>query len=108
MRVCGVRNRGEPAPCALPEAAEKEPNNSPGDGEPVPLPATFTGALGQVGDVDHFRFRAEAGQELVFRVTASQVRSRLNAVLTLLDSQGRELAEALSIRAIWSGSHDLQ
>lgn len=86
-----------PVPFAVggwPEVAEAEPNDAPGALPPVSLPATFTGTLDRVGDTDSFRFRAEAGQELVFEVVAGQIRSRLQSVLALLDESGRVLAEA--------------
>ncbi len=79
---------------AWPEKAEQEPNDAAAAGGIQPLPATFTGVLNRVGDADCFRFRAEAGQELVFEVLAGQIRSRLNAVLTLLDPQGKVLVES--------------
>src|SRR5262249_22953003 len=43
-------------------------------------------------DVDLYRFRVEANDELLVRVTASPLESPLDAVLTLRDSAGRELA----------------
>ncbi len=76
-----------------PEVPETEPNDSAGSAPLVTLPATVTGVLDRVGDDDLFRFRAEAGQELVFQVIAAQVRSRLSAVLSLLDEGGKVLAE---------------
>jgi hypothetical protein len=78
----------------LPEVQEKEPNDAPSSCEVSPLPATFVGKLDRVGDVDHFRFEAEAGRELVFEAVSAQIRSRLAAVITLLDASGNELAEA--------------
>lgn len=57
------------------------------------LPATFVGAITAPGQRDEFRFHAEAGQELVFEVVASQIRSRLQSVLTLQDARGTVLAE---------------
>ncbi|MBX5468124.1 MAG: hypothetical protein K6U14_11630, partial [Firmicutes bacterium] len=76
-----------------PEVAETEPNNALQNATPLVLPATSVGSLDPPGDVDTFTFQARAGQELVFQVVASAVRSRLNSVLTLLDASGRVLAE---------------
>jgi hypothetical protein len=42
--------------------------------------------------VDLYRFTAEAGDELLFRVTAQPLESPLDAVLTLRDASGQELA----------------
>jgi hypothetical protein len=77
---------------AWPEVPEREPNDST-VGDLVTLPATLTGTLDRPGDPDHFRFRAAAGAELVFEVVASQIRSRLQSVLSLLDERGQVLAE---------------
>lgn len=79
---------------AWPEVAEREPNDTPSTAPEVALPATLVGALSRVGDVDCFRFHADAGEELVFQVVAGAIRSRLNPVLTLLDGSGKTLAEA--------------
>lgn len=76
-----------------PEVAETEPNDAIDNATPLVLPATAMGNLDHPGDVDTFTFEARAGQELVFQVVASAVRSRLNSVLTLLDASGRVLAE---------------
>lgn len=76
------------------DVAEKEPNDDPRSGAPVPLPATFVGRIDRPGDEDCYRFAVEAGDELVFRVTAAPLRSRLQSVLALLDESGRVLAEA--------------
>ncbi|MBM3459148.1 MAG: hypothetical protein FJX77_11525, partial [Armatimonadetes bacterium] len=76
-----------------PERQEQEPNDTPGNGPTHSLPATFTGRLDQVGDQDCFRFRAEAGQEVVFEVVASQIRSRLGSLLSVHGEDGRILAQ---------------
>ncbi|MGV3720349.1 MAG: hypothetical protein ACO1SX_05505, partial [Actinomycetota bacterium] len=61
--------------------------------KPAALPATFVGVISRAGERDVFPFRAEAGQELVFQVVASEIRSRLQSVLTLTDARGTVLAE---------------
>jgi hypothetical protein len=78
---------------AWPEVAENEPNDGAAAAPMVSLPATLTGAMNRAGDADCFRFQAEAGQELVFEVVATQIRSRLSAVVALLDPVGKVLAE---------------
>jgi hypothetical protein len=77
-----------------PEAAEKEPNDGSVDAAEVKLPATLVGTLDRTGDADRFRFRAEAGQELVFQCLVSPIRSRLDPQLRLLDASGKVLEEA--------------
>src|SRR5262249_15168633 len=44
--------------------AEAEPNDSPSTGQKVALPATLVGAIGHAGDVDYYRFDAQAGQQI--------------------------------------------
>ena len=77
-----------------PETTETEPNDDPGALKPVALPVTFLGVIDKPGDVDHFRFEAKQGQELVFETLAKPLGSGLMGVLTLLDDQGQTLAEA--------------
>jgi hypothetical protein len=77
-----------------PEAAEAEPNDEPIKARMVALPATFLGTIDRPGDVDHFRFEVKAGQVIVFETVARSMGSTLLPVLTLLDDQGRTLAES--------------
>src|SRR5262249_16614304 len=79
------------APAAL---SGGRPNGDPKAARAGAPPATLVGAVERPGDVDHFPFRAEAGQSLTFAVTAKGLGSALNGVLTLLDDRGREVAEA--------------
>ncbi len=84
----------------LPEVSEKEPNNVVT--APEKLPAIPVLVNGQIlpGDVDYFRFRANKGQSLVFQVAARSLVPYLadavpgwfQAVLTLYDAKGREVA----------------
>lgn len=76
-----------------PEALEQEPNDRLETATPASLPFTGVGAIAQPGDRDGYRFRAEAGHEVVCEVVASQIRSKLASVLTLHDEHGRVLAE---------------
>lgn len=77
-----------------PEVKEVEPNDTPAAAQPLSLPATAVGTLEKPGDVDCYRFEARPGEELVFQVVGASIRSRLNAVLTLMDRTGHVLAEA--------------
>lgn len=91
---------------ADPETAEHEPNDRPEQAasHPTTLPATLVGTINQPGDVDTYRFEAKAGQELVFRVVAASMGSKLRPALTLQDAAGRVVAQAASGR---SGSGSL-
>ena len=76
----------------LPPIAEKEPNNSPGEAQPITLPAVITGKIQADLDVDCFKFDAKKGQRLIFDVQAFRNGSRLDASLSLFDSTGRRVA----------------
>jgi WD40 repeat protein len=76
------------------QAAEKEPNNSPGTGQSVTLPATVVGTIDRAGDVDFYRFEAKAGQELGVQILTGSIGSKLEPFLELTDAAGRVLAES--------------
>ena len=101
----GVHRIGVVTPLGVPAARafvvdpfatldESEPNDDPKALKPVALPVTLVGAINAPGDVDHLRFAAKHGQELVFRVTAKPLDSSLLAVLRLLDESGATVAES--------------
>ncbi len=76
---------------SLPTRREKEPNNDLEHAEPLAFPILIDGGSGGPADYDVFRFHAEAGQNLIFDLTATRASSRLDASLALLDSRGNEL-----------------
>jgi hypothetical protein len=76
----------------LRETAEREMNDTPTEAQSLMLPTTVAGEMQRSGDNDHFKFKAKAGQQIVFNVVASGFGSKLDAVLTLFDEQGRQLA----------------
>lgn len=76
---------------ALPETTEAEPNNDPAKAQSLELPSVVNGRI-PAGDYDYFRFRAEAGQTLVFDLSSSRVGTRFDAALSLADGTGREIA----------------
>ena len=85
----------------LKEVLENEPNNNVSDtvGSAPALPLMLNGQI-MPGDTDCFSFYAEKGDDLVFRVQARSLVPYLadavpgwfQAVLTLYDTKGRELA----------------
>jgi hypothetical protein len=89
----------------LAEAREAEPNDRRTPNPLPPLPVTVNGRI-MPGDEDLFRFSAKKGQRLVFEVSAralipyiaDAVPGWFQAILTLRDAQGRELAVADSFR----------
>ncbi len=81
----------------MPEQIEVEPNNRVAEANAVSaLPTCFQGVLGKRGDVDMVSLMLTAGQKLVATVDASQLlRSPVDAILQLLDSDGFVMAENL-------------
>lgn len=62
--------------------------------EPTDLPATLVGTIAVPGQVDTYAFDGRAGEELVFRVTASQLGSKLESLLILRNDSGEVVAES--------------
>ncbi len=77
----------------LPQAHEAEPNDTVDAANPIAIESDVWGVLAARGDVDRFAFDAKAGQSLVFEVLAAQIGSKANVVLTVLDANGRVLAD---------------
>jgi hypothetical protein len=75
-----------------PERLEQEPNDELGQANELPTPVTVNAWLGVLEDVDVYRVRARAGEDLVARITAAPIGSSVDAVVTLLDAEGRPLA----------------
>lgn len=80
----------------LPEikVREKTATDSAVPSQSVTLPATLVGMIAAPGDHDSFQFEGEAGEEIVFRVEASKLGSKLLSALALSDSSGKVLAES--------------
>ncbi len=94
---------------AYPELAESAAHDSQATAQKIPLPATIVGALDRAGDIDYYRFDAEAGRELGIEILAGAIGSKIDPVVTLADSAGRVLAEgsgpALGYRFDQAGSY---
>jgi hypothetical protein len=75
----------------LPHIAEREPNSTFAEANPVEPPVTINGRLNFDGDFDFYRFRAEAGQTWIFDLRAARNGNGLDAALILLDEQAREI-----------------
>ena len=74
-------------------ALEAEPNETLESATRVDIPAAFNGIIQRPGDVDHFRFTAEEGQEFDVECYARRLRSPLDPVLQLFDAEGNKLLE---------------
>jgi hypothetical protein len=77
----------------VPEAEEKEPNDSPASASRMMPPVAINGRIDRQGDADCFSFQARAGQTLVMEVQARRLGSPVDSLLALFDAQGRKLAE---------------
>lgn len=78
---------------------EVEPNDPPDKAQVVTLPVTIYGRLERTEDIDWYKFRVEAGDDVSFSVLASrlqfklyQARTWIDPLLILTDAQGQELA----------------
>jgi Bacterial pre-peptidase C-terminal domain len=92
-----VTPAGESPPYRLlvdPEVAiaEKEPNNSFKTAQPIGLPQSVDGVIGQPQDVDVFRFEGKEGQAVVVEVFAARYGSPLDSFLTLYTAEGQIVA----------------
>ncbi len=70
---------------------ELEPNNGFRDAAVQKVGKTIRGALEATTDVDVFRYRLQAGQDLRAEVLAERLGATLDASLTLYDDKGRIL-----------------
>ncbi|MDR3634137.1 MAG: PPC domain-containing protein [Isosphaeraceae bacterium] len=71
---------------------ETEPNDTPATATPFTPPLALNGVIGAAGDVDHFTFSAKKGQTYDVRVYARQIRSPLDAVMTIAVKGGGNVA----------------
>jgi hypothetical protein len=76
----------------LNEVDEAEPNDTADTAQPLTLPVTVNGKLWEPGDVDYYRFTANAGQQLVMAVDAQSLGGRMDSVLELTDESGAQIA----------------
>jgi hypothetical protein len=60
----------------------------------VSLPVTLVGSIEGPGEKDTYQFEGRAGEDIVFRVQASELGSKLASALALSDSDGHVLASA--------------
>lgn len=74
------------------ETMDRGMNQSIETAQEILLPTTITGNLSRNGEADYFRFKAQAGQQIVFDSVAAVIGSRLNPVITVFDAKGNQLA----------------
>ncbi|MFZ0745473.1 MAG: hypothetical protein WAM85_13765 [Terracidiphilus sp.] len=79
----------------LPEVMKRQKSQmDSGLPQSVDLPATLIGSIDGPGEKDTYQFQGKAGEDIVFRVHASEIKSKLASMLVLSDSEGREIATA--------------
>ncbi len=75
---------------------EAEPNDDPARATAFDGPAVLEGIINHPGDIDHFRFRAQAGQKLAFEVQAPLVSPPyFNPRLDVLNARGTVVCTSL-------------
>ncbi len=72
-----------------PERSAMEVGTTP---RSVELPATLIGTIATNGAKDNYQFEGKAGEDIVFRVQASEIGSKLAAMIILSDTTGQVLA----------------
>ena len=76
----------------IPQLVEAEPNDSGPKTATTSLDAGYWGVCERPGDVDHVRFAAKKGQQIVCQLEAKSLGSMLNGFLTVLDADGETAA----------------
>ena len=75
-----------------PVIREQEPNDKLDLATAAEAPATCVGVIQSPGDADYFRFHAKKNQTLHLNVWGRRLRSPIDSVLRVFDSEGRRLA----------------
>lgn len=85
----GVSNPRAFAVGQLPELLKKGAN-SPETAMELPIDSTVSGSV-VTGTMDYYKFTAKSGQRLMIECATTELDSKLNAVMAILDPTGREL-----------------
>ncbi len=75
------------------EAPDQEPNDTPETAFETFLPAILTGAISKPGDVDYYKIRVNAGQQIAFQNGAMLIGSSLQPVVAILDAEQKLVRE---------------
>ena len=87
-----VSSEPEALPAQISETTEQEPNDGLEEALELGVPSLVEGVIQSAADVDTFRFRVSAGQELAFEIETPEKRPpRFNPWLKIFDSQGQPL-----------------
>jgi len=95
----GVSSIGQLVIGDEPETLEKEPDNTIEQAQEIKVPTTINGRIQQGEDVDTYKLKAQAGEEITFAVACARLEDKIHdlqehadPMITLRDSTGRELA----------------
>ncbi len=75
------------------ESPDSEPNDTPEQAFECFLPTILAGTISKPGDVDYFKVKVDAGQQLVFQNGAALIGSSLQAVVTIFDADQHIVGE---------------
>ena len=92
-RIVGLSGISNPRAFVVgdqPEIVKTKAGNTPESALELPLGSVFSGSVTAAAN-DYFKFAAQKGQRLLVECLARQIDSRLDPVLAVLDSSGREL-----------------
>ena len=79
------------------EAADKEPNDTPDEGFETYLPAILAGTISKPGDVDYYKIKVNAGEELMFEDSGPMLQSALQPVVEIVNAGQEVLREVTAI-----------
>ena len=70
---------------------EEEPNDTPSEGQEIPIPTIVEGAIEYPGDVDYYKFKMKGRQALAFEIQTVNVQPpQFNPRLAVVGADGRE------------------
>ena len=82
-----------------PELMEAEPNNTREQAQSLTIPCVLNGKLQQAEDVDFYKFKVEAGQQVTFTMNCARLQDKIHDIaphadplIILSDQTGRELS----------------
>ena len=82
-----------------PELMETEPNNAPEQAQSLVIPCVLNGKLQQAEDVDFYKFKVEAGQQVTFTMNCARLQDKIHDIaphadplIILSDQTGHELS----------------
>ncbi|MEZ6088898.1 MAG: c-type cytochrome domain-containing protein [Pirellulaceae bacterium] len=77
---------------------EVEPNDQPGSAQSIQWPSTTTGLISLSadghGEADYFKFRAQAGEAIIFEIAAQSRKSPLDSRIEVLTVDGASILRA--------------